>query len=240
MKALIKKIVPVPLMGAIDFVRFPNKRAAWGGPFNGQHQRQDLFRSIVESFQPAAIIETGTFLGTTTEFLADTNLPVYSIEAHPRNYGFARMRLWRRKNVHLQFADSRQGLRTLLAERLRGIAKGRLFFYLDAHWDEDLPLLEELEIILNRCSSALIMIDDFEVPNEPEYGYDDYGPGKALTSNFISPIVKKHGLSVRFPMAPAREEGGARRGCVVLGQDEMQVAAISGLRTATNPDLPSG
>jgi predicted O-methyltransferase YrrM len=231
MKALIKKILGEQLLGAIDFVRFPKMREAWGGPFNGQHLRQNLFRHIIEVSQPSAIVETGTYLGTTTEFLADTNLPVYSIEARPRNYGFARMRLRGRKNVHVELADSRQGLHALFARPLRDISNSNLFFYLDAHWDEDLPLLDELEIILSRCTSALIMIDDFKVPDEPEYGFDDYGSGKALTLDFINPTIEKHRLIVRFPVASAREEGGARRGCVVLAQKEVQVAAVLGLRT---------
>jgi predicted O-methyltransferase YrrM len=230
MKALIGKMFSERMMGAIDFVRFPKMRAAWGGPFNGQHLRQDMFRSIVDVFKPLAIIEAGTYLGTTTEFLADTNLPVYSIEADPRTYSYARVRLWRRTNVKLTFGDSRGALRALLAGPLRHLSKANLFFYLDAHWDKDLPLLEELEIIFNRCSSTLVMVDDFEVPDEPGYGYDDYGPGKALTLNYIKPAIEKHQLTIYFPSAPAREEGGKRRGCIVLAQGKLLDPTITGLR----------
>jgi hypothetical protein len=231
MKTIVKKMIGEQLLGAIDFVRFLKTHASWTGPFNGQHLRQELFRDIIKVFQPLAIIETGAYLGTTTELFADTDLPVYSVEAHTRNYSFARLRLWRRKNVQLEFGDSRHGLRMFFAGPLRDLAHSKLFFYLDAHWKEDLPLLEELEIILSQCSSALIMIDDFEVPDEPGYGYDDYGVGKALTLDFIRPAIEKHRLAVRFPLASAREEGGARRGCVIVAQKETQVAAISGLRT---------
>jgi hypothetical protein len=34
--------------------------------------------------------------------------------------------------------------------------------YLDAHWGDDLPLLDELEIVLKAKPEALILIDDFE------------------------------------------------------------------------------
>ena len=40
--------------------------------------------ALVEKFKPAAIIETGTYLGTTTEFMAATGVPVYSVEGNLR------------------------------------------------------------------------------------------------------------------------------------------------------------
>jgi predicted O-methyltransferase YrrM len=233
MKVLIKKLLGERILGVMDFIRFPKLHAPWGGPFNGQQFRQYLFRGIVEVFKPAAIIETGTFLGTTTEFLANTQLPVFSIEENPRNYGFARARLWRRKNVRLLCGDSRQMLRALLVGPLRDLSHSNLFFYLDAHWNNDLPLLEELEAIYSQCSSAVVMIDDFEVSGEPGYRYDDYGAGKVLTLKTIKSIIGKYQLTVTYPSASAAEEGGARRGCVVLFQDAVQGKAISGLRTVS-------
>jgi hypothetical protein len=100
------------LVGGIDYYRFPESRSAWGGPFNGQSNRIRIFNAIVACVQPTAIIETGTYLGTTTEFMAATGLPVYTIEGHPRHYGFARARLW--GNVKLHQGDSRIELRKLL------------------------------------------------------------------------------------------------------------------------------
>src|SRR5262249_46175014 len=88
-------------VGAIEYALYPDRGVACGGPFNGQHSRQELFHSLVEEFTPAAIVETGTYLGTTTELLAATGLPIFSVESDPRRYGFAKARFWRRRNVHL-------------------------------------------------------------------------------------------------------------------------------------------
>jgi hypothetical protein len=91
-----------------------------------------------------------------------------------------------------------------------------LFFYLDAHWNEDLPLADEIDIIFGRSSNAVVMIDDFEVPGDPGFDYDDYGPGKALNAEYIAPLAEKHGLAIFYPSVPSREETGRRRGCTVL------------------------
>jgi hypothetical protein len=75
----------------IDYIRSRDRGADWG-PFNGQNARQVLFVEIIANTRPDAIVETGTFLGVTTELLSETGLPVFSIELHPRNYGFVRAR----------------------------------------------------------------------------------------------------------------------------------------------------
>src|SRR5262249_15637116 len=132
-------------------------------PFNGQDSRRDLFQSIIDSFTPIAIVETGTYLGTTTKFMAKTGLPIFSVESEPRKYAFARARLWRHRNVHLLHEDSRAALRKLFNGPLRGAGERNLLVYLDAHhWMEDLPLAEELEIIFSVFPNTIVMVDDFQ------------------------------------------------------------------------------
>ena len=204
------------MVGSINYYRFPEHRSAWGGPFNGQSNRLQIFKAIIASIQPKAIIETGTHLGTTTETMAETGLPVYTVEVHPRYYGFARARLWRKPNVKLRQGDSRAELKKLFEGPLRRRGDASLFFYLDAHWNADLPLAEEIDIIFNRLHNAVVMIDDFQVPHDRGFGYDDYGPGKVLNAEYIGPIAEAHGLTIFYPSAPSQHETGFRRGCAVL------------------------
>jgi predicted O-methyltransferase YrrM len=215
--------------GAFEYLIYPDRGAGWGGPFNGQRARQELFYRLVERFAPIAIIETGTYLGTTTEFMATTGLSIYSIEYNPRNYGFARARLWRSHNVHLLRGDSRSALRVLFDGPLRGSRNHILFVYLDAHWDSDLPLIEELEIVFGSCPNAIVMVDDFQVPFEAGYGYDDYGVGRVLTADYIEPIVAAYGLRVLYPSTPSVHETGARRGCVVLAKNAAHAQSLTSL-----------
>jgi hypothetical protein len=74
---------------------------------------------------------------------------------------------------------------------LRGFAGRTILFYLDAHWNDDLPLEEELELIFSVHPHAVVMIDDFQVPDDPGYQFDEYGPGKALTPALITPVVSE-------------------------------------------------
>jgi hypothetical protein len=228
LKTAVRRLIGEQAMGTLDYLRFPNLGCEFGA-FNGQPARRQLFELIVERIKPAAVIETGTAFGATTQFMAQTKLPIFSVEEHPRRHGFARAKFRRQRNVMLFHQDSRSALRTLFDGALSGLTSRPLFFYLDAHWNEDLPLAEELEIILQRCSSSVIMLDDFQVPNDAGYRYDDYGPGKALTADYIAPAITAHGLCAFYPTTHSSDEGGARRGCVVLVKDIVHVQALASL-----------
>lgn len=218
-KPRLRYLLGEQALGALDYLRFPYLGGECGSPLNDQKLRQALVLALLEKIAPAAIIETGTYLGATTEFMAKSGLPVYSIEADPRSYGFARVRLRRYRNATLLHGDSRAMLSSLFAGALRDRLDKTVFFYLDAHWNDDLPLAEELGIIFGRCPNAVVMIDDFQVPFDAGYGYDDYGPGKALTFDYIADVVAQNGLHVFYPSTSADQDGGARRGCVVLAKE---------------------
>jgi hypothetical protein len=234
-KGAIHSLLGDTVSGMIDYYRFPARRAAWGGPFNGQQRRQELFTAMVRKFKPAAIIETGTYLGTTTEFMAGMGVPVYSVEGNPRFYGFARARLWRKRHVTIRRGDSRDALRAFFDGPLRGYNDRTVLAYLDAHWNDDLPLADELGIIFSNCQAAVVMVDDFQVPQDSAYCYDDYGPGKALNADYVAPLVEAHDLVLFYPSVPSQEETGLRRGCAVLcktGVFGNKLQALSLLRRA--------
>jgi hypothetical protein len=229
------------MLGTIQYIWFRDRGVTWGGggPFNGQIARQALFREIIAKTLAQAIVETGTYLGTTTEFMSQTGLPVFTIESHPRYYGFARARFWRRRNINLIQGDSRTALRRLFDGPLKRLAGLTVFFYLDAHWNDDLPLADEIDLVFSRCPRAVIMIDDFEVPSDPGYEFDDYGPGKALVSGYIRPAILVHQLRTFYPSVPSAAESGARRGCVVLAREgclRLALGSIPLLRLATEAE----
>jgi hypothetical protein len=182
---------------------------------------------------PAAVIETGTYRGTTTEFLSHlTGAAVYSVELKRRYYEYARMRLAGIGRVTLEVGDSRHFLRRLSADPR--VPKQRVFFYLDAHWEADVPLREELLIIAEHWSESVIVIDDFQVADDAGYGFDDYGPGRRLTLEYL-PLASLGAISCLVPQLPSAQETGFRRGCVVLAPRELEdeLCMSAGLRSAS-------
>ena len=184
--------------------------------FNGQQHRKLIFRELLNSFHFEAILETGTWIGNTTGYLARAaNLPVYTCELNQRFHALAKMRLQGVPNVVFERSDSREFLKKIAGT---AVVNQAVFIYLDAHWYDDLPLQQELEIICNHWKSFVIMIDDFQVPGDAGYGYDDYGGKKALAVRELGPTFTRFDLVPFFPALPSAQETGFRRGCVVLGR----------------------
>src|SRR5690606_10898285 len=96
-----------------------------------------------------------------------TTVPIRTVEYRRHYYAYARLRLRGYRQVQLSRNDSRSFLRALARDG--SFPKKRVLFYLDAHWYEDLPLLDELRVIASGWSESLIMVDDFQVPQDSGY-----------------------------------------------------------------------
>src|SRR2546421_712042 len=71
----------------------------------------------------------------------------------------------------------------------------------------------------------------FRFSEEPGYGYDDYGSGRALTFDHIGHLFDGYQLTAYYPSTAAIGEGGRRRGCAVLVRDLQQNDAMDWLKT---------
>ena len=206
--------LPPALLATLEYYLRPSVREPSGGPLNGQHVRQQIVLELLRAVPFEAIVETGTYRGSSTEFFAThSQVPVRTVESSPRFFYYSNLRFRRRPRVQLTLGDSRELLRRLATDAT--FPKQRVFFYLDAHWYDDLPLREEVELIARSWNDAAIMIDDFEVPGDTGYGFDNYGPDKRLCLEYL-PSLSALGMTAYFPAAPSEQETGPRRGCVVL------------------------
>jgi hypothetical protein len=225
----LRPFIPVRLAARIWFHLRPMGSTPWGGPLNGQCGRQQIAVDLFRTFPFTHVVETGTFYGNTTEFLArETQLPVFTVEADRSAYEVARLRLRNYPKVQLFFGDSRSFLSGLISQTVS--AASLPFFYLDAHWGADLPLLEEIEVILRIYPRFVAMVDDFQVPDDPGYGFDDYGGTKVLAGKLLEPVIKS--LAFGYPRLPSARESGSRRGCIVLSSRELcsQLRTVPSLR----------
>jgi predicted O-methyltransferase YrrM len=142
----------------------------FGQPLNGQECRRRTIDLLIASFEPETLVETGTFMGFTTRYLTAKKIDTYTVEVAP-GYGWMASRsLGEIENLTLVHGDSGAAVESLGS---RGLLR-RPFAYLDAHWEERLPLHDEVTALNAHCPDYLVAIDDFKVPQMPEYGYDTY------------------------------------------------------------------
>ena len=202
--------------------------------FNGQQRRIDVFNAVRTLAQFQAIVETGSSCGHTAGWLAElTGLNVITMEIESVPWQEA-MKNTEGYNVRCLLGDSRELLRVISSHQ-------RTFFYLDAHWGEELPLPNEINVIAERWKDFIILIDDFKVPDDEGYRFDDYGKSKVIALPLIRDVLAKHNLTPFFPVAPSKTETGAMRGSCWIASPSLQhvLSALPGHLRTIPDDAPA-
>lgn len=190
--------------------------------FNGVKGRKIIFQDLLSHYKFSHIIETGTYLGDTSGYMAKTSgIQVLTCEKNTSLYSLAKMRLKKVEFVHLHNMDSREFLMEL--SRNPDITQNECFIYLDAHWGKDLPLKEEISIIASSWENFVIMIDDFRVPDDEGYVYDKFGTLKYIN---MDRLKTKHNLCAYFPSMPSSHEPISPTGCVVLAKNDQYAGRL--------------
>ncbi len=179
--------------------------------FENDSFARDKMKSLIFDNGVTVVIETGTYLGSTTKQFAQWCDKVYTIEINEENYIKARKNL-KGTNVK-QFLGSSD---VVLDDLLHDIDKNEnVFFFLDAHWNDYNPLLNELAIIAKHGLKPWISVHDFKVPDHPELGYDTYGTivyEWDWIKRSVENIYGKDGYTVEYNS----EATGAKRGIIYL------------------------
>ena len=214
--------VPARVGARIDLMR--PKLALGYGAMNGQEGRQ---AAVTRMFQLVAfdlVIETGTYRGTTTEFLRGlTQAPIVTIEVVDRLAYYARACLRQLPDVRVVLGDSATEIRRTIFRKDQDAH--RPFCYLDAHWHTRLPLRWEVLEVMSGFEQFCIVIDDFQVPDDPGYRFDDYGPGFRLSADLFDGL-DLHDVTRFSPSIPSKQETGHRRGWLVLARGDEIVDAL--------------
>jgi len=134
-------------------------------------------QSFHEQHQFRCAVETGTWKGHTTVALAGIFPHVYTIEILPDRFEANKPRFQAYENITALIGESPQVLLTLVKQ-----FEFPLFAFLDAHWQDNWPLRDELKILLSIRQPKLIMIHDFKVPGR-DFGYDRYGAQECALSH---------------------------------------------------------
>lgn len=180
--------------------------------FNGVKGRKVIFQDLLSNYKFSHIIETGTYLGDTSGYMAKTSgIQVLTCEKNTSLYSLAKMRLKETRSVCLHNMDSREFLVEL--SKNPDITQNECFIYLDAHWGKELPLKEEISTIASCWEKFVIMIDDFKVPGDEGYVHDSYGTLEYID---MSKLKTKYNLCAYFPSMLSSKEPKPPTGCVVL------------------------
>jgi hypothetical protein len=150
------------------------KNLSRGGPFGFDIQKSIEFNLLVIENNIDLIVETGTYYGDTTEFLAKIfpNKKIITCETNNTFFSLSKLRLNKYKNVKIFNVSS-----DFLINNLDFDAN--IIFYLDAHWEKYWPIDNELKNI----KKGIIAIDDFFI-NCSNYCYDHYD-GRKLSKQVL-------------------------------------------------------
>lgn len=180
--------------------------------FEGDSIMFEKFKKIVKDYKIHSIIELGTYLGGTTRKLGEMNKPIYSCEINPEYYKKAREYNKYLHNVTIVNQNSIDFLKTYLPTLIQRTNK---LFFIDSHWNDYLPLLDELKIIAEFKEKPVIAIHDFLVPNKPELGFDQYKEIILQWSYIEKAIIDIYGEK-GFNYEYNSEAEGAKRGIVYI------------------------
>lgn len=184
-----------------------NKKGYEGDSFIGLE-----IGKLVTKFQVEEIIETGTFIGSTTKRLLEF-APVRSVEIVYRNYQQAVNNLENEQQDRLILAFGNSV--TLLKEWLPKIKDKSLLFFLDAHWHDYCPLLDEMKTIAENGIKPVIVIHDFKVPERPDLGFDSY-KGQDFTFSYIKDAIELIYGHQGYAFHYNEQAEGAKRGVIYI------------------------
>lgn len=180
-------------------------------PFNGQVKRMQLICSIFEIYKPNYSVETGTYLGSSTIYIAGmTSGTTYTIEINKKHLDRTSKRFslnFPHLKIDCILGNSSEVLETLLK---RFSKNDRIFIYLDAHWKEYSPTYAEILALCNWGGNWIAVIDDFPVDHDACYGSDP------LPIEAIKELAREGNYSIYVPQVKAQLETGAVRGAGFL------------------------
>ena len=194
-------------------------------PFNGQVKRLQLICTIFELYKPDHSVETGTYLGSSTIYIAGlTTGTTYTIEVDQKLLDRASKRFslnHPRLNIICILGNSSEQLDSLL----KNFSKNeKIFLYLDAHWKKYSPTYDEILSLCRWGGNWIAVIDDFPIYHDPNYGHDP------LPVEAIKELAREGHYSIYVPQVKAELETGAVRGAGFLFSQKAQPILESQLR----------
>lgn len=177
--------------------------------FEGDTFLKAEIESLIKKFNVNTIIETGTFLGGTTKVFSEMCEKVHTIELTEKYFSLSKKHLAGIKNIVQYKGSSEKILPNILK-----LDCGSTLLFLDAHFFDFCPLIDELKVIAQAKITPVIVIHDFKVPNRHDLGYDSYN-GQAFEYSWIEKAVKEI-YGDKFKYHYNDKADGAKRGVIFI------------------------
>ena len=193
-------------------------------PMNGQRNRLRTSFLLCDIFKPDFAIESGSYLGTSTQYLASlASTKTYSIEINSAFADIARMRLKTDIDCgRIEVIDGDSAVQMSKILSTFNPTNSKVFAYLDAHWLEHIPLSEEIQSLLDWGGDFIAVVDDFYTPDDPGFGFDQYKNHRVD----ISHIPKSEQISVWIPDKNSSTESGSRRGTAYIVSSRLKELVV--------------
>jgi hypothetical protein len=177
-RTLIRNSNPYRLLSLVRSYR-QWKRNQFAAPSPHYIKQACLIRNGIPD---AVWIETGTFLGQTTQFLSKHATKVYSVEPEPTLFANAQKYFSKFGNVEILNGASESVFPKLLPR-----INGDVNFWLDGHYSsgitfkgqQDTPIVDELKQIsqnLHHFAKVCVLVDDLRCFNPQQSEYSTYPP----------------------------------------------------------------
>lgn len=157
--------------------------------FNGNPQCGVFIQNLMLNLDIQACIETGTYKGGSTLWFAKLLPEVHTIEINEDLYRENQTTFKGLQSIRAHLGNSPKVMDVILKD---WDPERSVLFYLDAHWHDYWPILDEL-LAISRSScrnNCVIVIDDFQIPGRPDIPYDSYN-GQALNFHFVEASLRK-------------------------------------------------
>jgi len=157
-------------------------------PFNGDGYVCKEFLKLKEKFNLNVAVETGSCMYSTTKWLGENFEKVYTAEVNAEYAQHGTHKIAEMHNVFPEISDSVIFLNNMMGRLQK---EDRVIYFLDAHWGNHCPLIEELRALAKSPTEfpPVIAIHDWYTGDET-LGWDEYN-GQRFEYSWIEPIIKE-------------------------------------------------
>ena len=184
--------------------------------FEGDEQMKMDIESIIKKNNIKLILETGTYLGSSTKVMAEfgSDITIHTVEVNREYYNKSVQYLKGINNAIIHFGSSVDVMDKLLGNQ--HFQSTPFFWFCDSHWGSNNPLLQELNLFYKYNLKPIIAIHDFKVPGTT-LGYDSYN-GQDYQLDWIKPSLDRiygdNGYNIQYN--DEKTAIGAKRGIIYV------------------------